>query len=108
LPEFLKAGRQYRNPEVYKMMWGPSEFTVLGNLKEFDCTSRLKEIHCPTLYTCGRFDEATPESTEYYHSLSPYSKFHVFEASAHMPYVEEPQEYRRVMGEFFLSVDKGD
>jgi proline iminopeptidase len=107
-PEFLKAGRQYRNPEVYKMMWGPSEFTVLGNLKEFDCTSRLKEIHCPTLYTCGRFDEATPESTEYYHSLSPYSKFHVFEASAHMPYVEEPQEYRRVMGEFFLSVDKGD
>ncbi|MCL6574228.1 MAG: proline iminopeptidase-family hydrolase, partial [Bacillus sp. (in: Bacteria)] len=65
-PEFLKQGSHYKNPEIYMLMWGPSEFTVTGNLKEFDCTSELKEITCPTLYTCGRFDEATPETTQYY------------------------------------------
>ncbi|PKG23467.1 proline iminopeptidase-family hydrolase [Niallia nealsonii] len=104
-PEFLKQGRKYRNPEVYEIMWGPSEFTVLGNLREFDCTNRLEEITCPALYTCGRFDEATPETTEYYSKNTPNSLFHVFENSAHMPYIEEPKEYLRVIGSFLREVD---
>ncbi|MGG3467098.1 proline iminopeptidase-family hydrolase [Neobacillus pocheonensis] len=104
-PEWLKQGRQYRNPDVYNIMWGPSEFTVLGNLKEFDCTSQLNEITCPTLFTCGRFDEATPESTEYFSMLTPNGQFHVFENSAHMPYVEEPEEYLRVIGGYLKAID---
>jgi proline iminopeptidase len=104
-PESQKKSSQYRNPEVYNIMWGPSEFTVLGNLKTFDCTSQLKEITCPTLFTCGRFDEATPETTNYYSSLAPHSQFHVFEHSAHMPYVEEPEEYLSVIGSFLKSID---
>ncbi|MED1201679.1 proline iminopeptidase-family hydrolase [Heyndrickxia acidicola] len=105
-PEFLKKGAKYRNTTIYNVMWGPSEFHVTGNLKEFDCTSKLKEIDVPTLYTCGRFDEATPESTEYFSSLTPGSQFHVFENSAHMPYFEEQEEYVRVVREFLSSVDK--
>lgn len=107
-PEFLKEGKQYRNPEVYEIMWGPSEFTVLGNLREFDCTNRLKEITCPTLYTCGRFDEATPETTEYYSKRTPNAFFHVFESSAHMPYIEEQEEYLRVIGDFLQSIDNSN
>ncbi|HWO75263.1 MAG TPA: proline iminopeptidase-family hydrolase [Bacillus sp. (in: firmicutes)] len=106
MPEFLKEGAQYKNPEIYNIMWGPSEFHVTGNLKDFDCTSRLKEISVPTLYTCGRFDEATPESTEYFSSLTPNSKFHVFENSAHMPYLEEREEFVRVVNEFLTGVDE--
>ncbi|WNF38613.1 proline iminopeptidase-family hydrolase [Bacillaceae bacterium IKA-2] len=104
-PEFLKKGAHLKNGEVYNIMWGPSEFHVTGNLKKFDCTQRLKEINVPILYTCGRHDEATPESTEYYHSLTPNSKFHVFENSAHIPYLEEPKEYIRVVGDFLEEVD---
>lgn len=99
-PAFLKEGAQYRNSEVYNIMWGASEFHVAGNLKDFDCTSDLKHVSIPTLYTCGRYDEATPESTEYFSSLTPGSKFHVFEKSAHMPYIEETNEYLRVMRNF--------
>ncbi|RDI45885.1 proline iminopeptidase-family hydrolase [Falsibacillus pallidus] len=104
-PEFLKEGAKYKNPEVYNIMWGPSEFTVTGNLKDFDCTHRLKEIDVPTLYTCGRFDEATPSSTEYFSSLTPGGKFHVFEESAHMPYLEEQEEYIKVVSEFLNSIN---
>lgn len=104
-PEFLKQGAHFKNPEIYNIMWGPSEFHVTGNLKNFDCTSRLNEITVPTLFTCGRFDEATPESTDYFHSLVPNSKFHVFEKSAHMPYLEETEEYVQVVGEFLKSID---
>ncbi|ETI69616.1 proline iminopeptidase-family hydrolase [Neobacillus vireti] len=104
-PEHLSQGSHYRNPEIYNIMWGPSEFTVLGNLKEFDCTSRLKEINCPTLFTCGRFDEATPETTQYYSSLTPDSKFHVFENSAHLQYIEEPEAFLQVIGSFLKPID---
>jgi len=105
-PEWLdQKPKNYRNSEIYNIMWGPSEFTVLGNLREFDCTSQLKEISCPTLYTCGRFDEATPESTEYFCSLTPNSSFHVFENSAHMAYIEETGEYLTIMGDFLKSID---
>jgi proline iminopeptidase len=103
-PEWVKQGSQYRNSEIYNIMWGPSEFSVKGNLKYFDCTERLSEISCPTLYTCGRYDEATPESTGYFSSLTPNSKFHVFENSAHMAYFEEKEEYLKVMRDFLNSV----
>jgi proline iminopeptidase len=104
-PEWLKQGSHFRNPEVYNIMWGPSEFTVLGNLKEFDCTAQLKEITCPTLFTCGRFDEATPETTEYFSHLTPGAAFHVFENSAHMPYVEEPEEFLQTIARFLDEED---
>ncbi|WHY75186.1 proline-specific peptidase family protein [Neobacillus sp. WH10] len=105
-PEWLEQRPSwYRNSEIYNIIWGPSEFTVLGNLKEFDCTSQLKEITCQTLYTCGRFDEATPETTQFYTSLTPHAKFHVFEKSAHMPYIEEPEEFIAVIGDFLQSID---
>ncbi|PLR81213.1 proline iminopeptidase-family hydrolase [Bacillus sp. V33-4] len=105
-PQWLKEGAHFKNPEVYQIMWGPSEFSVMGNLKTFDCTSQLKEITCPTIFTCGRFDEATPASTEYFSSLASNSSFHVFENSAHLPYVEEPEEYLEVIYEFLKSVDQ--
>lgn len=104
-PEFLKQGAHLKNPEVYNIMWGPSEFHVTGNLKHFDCTGELKNIAVPTLYTCGRYDEATPKSTEYFSSLTPNGKFHVFEQSAHMPYLEETEEYIEVIGDFLKNVD---
>lgn len=104
-PEHLKQGKHFRNPHVYQVMWGPSEFTVQGNLKSFDCTERLAEISIPTLYTCGRFDEATPASTEYFSRKTPNASFHIFEKSAHMAYIEEPEQYRQVMSRFLSQID---
>jgi len=99
-PAFLEKGKEYKNPEIYQLMWGPSEFYVTGNLKEMDFTERLKEIQVPVLYLCGRHDEATPESTAYFSEQTPNSTFHVFENSAHMAYIEEPEEYEAVVREF--------
>lgn len=99
-PDDTRKSKQYKNAEIYNLMWGPSEFHVTGNLKNFDCTDQLKDITIPTLFTCGRYDEATPASTAYFSSLAPNSKLHVFENSAHMAYIEEPEEYVRVVNDF--------
>lgn len=99
-PKEMLAESKNNNHQVYGYMWGASEFTVTGTLKEFDVTTRLNEINLPSLFTCGRYDEATPETTAYYASLLPGAEFHVFEESAHMPGVEEPQAYANKIREF--------
>jgi len=99
-PEELLLQMSKNNHEIYGMMWGASEFTVTGTLKEFDVTNRLDEIELPSLFTCGRYDEATPNTTEYYASLVPGSEFYVFEDCSHMPGVENPQAYVGKMRDF--------
>ncbi|GMA63124.1 proline iminopeptidase-family hydrolase [Alicyclobacillus fastidiosus] len=92
--------------EVYNTMWGPSEFHATGTLKSYDRTNRLHEISIPTLFACGRYDEASPSSTEYYHSLVSGSAFHVFEESSHSAMREQPEEYLRVIRQFVAAVDE--
>ena len=99
-PEELLKDMEEMNHQVYNYMWGASEFTVTGTLKYFDATDRLSEIRIPALFSCGRFDEATPETTEHYASLVPDAEFHVFENSSHMPGVEEPEAYVEMVREW--------
>jgi proline iminopeptidase len=79
--------------EAYHRMWGPSEFTLTGTLKDFDCTDRLREITVPALFTCGRFDEATPETTAFYQSRLPGSEMVIFEDASHEHHLEKPEEF---------------
>jgi proline-specific peptidase len=99
-PKEMKEELEKLNSQIYNFMWGASEFTVTGTLKDFDVTGRLSEIHVPALFTCGRHDEATPESTEYYASLVPGAEFQVFENCSHMPGYEAPEIYRHKIREF--------
>lgn len=99
-PEEMVKELKEMNLQIYHFMWGASEFTVTGTLIDFDVTGRLGEIGLPALFTCGRFDEATPETTEYYASLVEGSEFHVFENCSHMPGIEAPETYTAAIREF--------
>ncbi len=87
-------------PEVYHTMNGPSEFHVVGTLKEWDIIDRLGEIDVPTLVTSGRFDEATPEIAGTVHRGIPGSVWVLFEESSHMPHAEEPERYLATVADF--------
>jgi proline iminopeptidase len=106
LPTVIKESRPKGNKDVYMTMWGPSEFCPTGNLKTFDYTPHLHEINIPSLFVCGRYDEATPEATDYYRSLVPDAELHVFENSSHMGYLEETEEYVQVIRRFLQQADK--
>ena len=99
-PECLKRGSDKPGDEVYQTMWGASEIHITGNLKDWDVTSRLEEIHVPTLVLCGRFDEATPNMAETMHRGIPGSEMVIFENSAHFPHLEETERYLQVVGGF--------
>ena len=99
-PDPMNRSHEASSGAVYREMWGPSELYATGNLIDYDRTGRLSEIAVPTLYTCGRYDEATPEATAWYRSLTPAAELLVFERSAHMPHLEETDAYVAALRDF--------
>ena len=93
------------DPTVYHTMNGPSEFHVIGSLKHWDIRPQLKEITAPTLLVSGQYDEATPAMVKEINGLIPGSKWELFAESSHMPHVEEPAKFKRVVSEFLDSHD---
>ncbi len=93
------------NPEVYLTMNGPSEFHVTGTLRDWSVLERLGEIQVPTLVTCGRHDECTPEMSTETAGAIPGAELAVFEESAHFAQAEEPERYRQVVGRFLERVE---
>jgi proline-specific peptidase len=90
---------------VYETMWGPNEFTCTGNLMDWDRTDRLGEIRVPTLITCGRYDEVHPSCAETLRRGIPGSELVVFEESAHLAHLEEPERYLAVLRGFLERVE---
>ncbi|QLL25281.1 hypothetical protein DLE04_06335 [Actinobacteria bacterium IMCC26103] len=91
-------------PTVYHTMNGPSEFHVIGSLKNWDIRKDLGKINIPTLLVSGQFDEATPAMVDEIHKLIPGSKWELFPDSSHMPHVEEPARFKRIVCEFLDAI----
>ncbi|HEV7129644.1 MAG TPA: proline iminopeptidase-family hydrolase [Ktedonobacterales bacterium] len=96
------------NPEVYYTMNGPSEFHVIGVLKDWSIVDRLGEIHLPTLLLSGRYDEATPAIVATVERGIPGAQWVLFEQSAHMPHVEEPERFLAAVNAFLRRVEDGE
>jgi proline-specific peptidase len=93
------------NPEVYHAMNGPSEFHVIGSLRDWDITPRLGEIDVPTLVFSGRYDEVTPAMTEAAHRAIPGSEHVVLEESSHMAQAEQPEETLALVRDFIARAE---
>jgi proline iminopeptidase len=102
-PEELARTMNGLSTDVYWTMNGPNEFTITGNLRDWDITARLPEIHAPTLITVGRYDEVTPKVAETIHRGIPGSKLVLFENSAHVAMLEERERYLNTVKGFILS-----
>ena len=102
-PEALVlSSDQMDGNQVYLTMNGPTEFDVIGRLREWDRTADLGRIRVPTLVTCGRYDEITPSCSETITRGIPDARMQVFEQSAHCAHLEEADDYARIV-EAFLS-----
>ncbi|HEX6490594.1 MAG TPA: proline iminopeptidase-family hydrolase [Gaiellaceae bacterium] len=86
-----------RDPTVYHTMNGPSEFHVIGSIREWQAKDRLAGIDVPTLLLSGRHDEATPALQETLQSGIPDCEWIVFEDSSHLPHVEERERYMHLV-----------
>jgi len=94
------------NPTVYATMNGPSEFHVIGTLKDWSVESWLPKISVPTLVLSGRHDEATPVTVRPFRQLIPDARWEIFENSSHVPHLEEPERFHAVVSDFLTGLEK--
>lgn len=99
-PDCLQRSLAGLGIPVYLTMWGPSEFTCTGCLREVDLTPRLSEISVPTLLTCGRFDEATPATVEDFCRQIPGALMRIFEDASHDHHLEQAPAYLSELRDF--------
>jgi L-proline amide hydrolase len=88
------------DPTVYSVMNGPSEFHVIGTLRDWSVVDCLGDIEVPTLLVSGRYDEATPVTVQPYLDRIRDVRWEVFEESSHLPNLEEPERFHAVLAEF--------
>jgi proline-specific peptidase len=101
-PEFVERAK---SGFIYNYMNGPSEFHVIGVIKDWDRTDRLGDITVPTLIISGKYDESTPLLNSILHKGIPNSEWVLFEHSSHLPHVEEEEKYMQTVGTFLARVE---
>jgi L-proline amide hydrolase len=106
-PDYVERSfaKMAEDPTVYHTMNGPSEFHCIGSLKTWDITDRLSEIVAPTLLISGGYDEATPHIVGQIHTRIPDAQWELFEESAHVPHLEEPERFLDTVEAFLQTVD---
>ncbi|KAL9480935.1 hypothetical protein ACSS6W_005721 [Trichoderma asperelloides] len=94
---FAEAGK---DDTVYFTMWGPSEVTVTGGLKDYDLRPQLHKIKAPTLLINGEYDEATDEVMRPFFTNIEKVKWVVMSNVAHVAYLEQPEKYISIVADF--------
>lgn len=93
------------NTALYQYMWGPSEFTVTGTLRDFDVTDSLPLLRVPTLFITGEYDEARPATVRDQASLVAGAELAIIPGAAHVIMHDNPEETVRIVREFLRKVD---
>ena len=94
---------------VYETMNGPSEFYVIGTLREWKITEALRKVTAETapgglLVMNGYYDEAQDETcAAYFTQPRCRTKWVRYALSSHMPMLEETEAYVRDLGTFLTS-----
>ncbi|HTQ16973.1 proline iminopeptidase-family hydrolase [Mycobacterium sp.] len=104
-PEELEDAFRHMGAEIFETMFGPSDFRIVGTIRNWDVVDRLAEITVPTLLLAGKYDECSPEHMREMHRRIAGSRFEFFESSSHLPFVEEPHRFDAVMREFLRQYD---
>ncbi|PPQ66527.1 hypothetical protein CVT26_009500 [Gymnopilus dilepis] len=106
-PEELNTtlGCAISNPTVYRAMLGPSEFTVIGSLKDWSIVDILHKISVPTLLFSSPNDEIQEISVFPFFTKIPKIKWVELQNSSHLPAFEEPERYFDVLFSFLKEVE---
>lgn len=107
-------GRVMRNPAKLRPellaeqtrpgLSAPGFAEAMISIAGYDTRERLPEIEIPTLIVWGLNDRVVPvEAALGYNRLIPRSHLELFERTGHVPQLERPRRFNRLLGEFVES-----
>jgi len=96
------------DPTVYNTMNGPSEFHVIGSLRDWSIVDRLGAIDVSTLLVSGEFDEATPSTVAPYYSNIADVRWVILDNCSHLPQIEDTERFNALVTDFLNSCDEAE
>ncbi|KAI5459929.1 Alpha/Beta hydrolase protein [Mariannaea sp. PMI_226] len=103
-PEDVLAtfGNLTEDKACYMTIQGPSEFTVIGSMKDWVPAKDAHNIEVETLLINGRYDEVTDSCVAPWFKNIPKVKWVTLENSSHMAHWEERDRFMQVCADFLL------
>jgi proline iminopeptidase len=98
-PHYLRSGELF-NETLYNHINGPSEFTMLGTLRDYEGLGRIGEIEAPVLFVCGEHDEARPSTMHEFAGMMRDAIVAVIPEVAHMSMLEDEVAFTGVIRNF--------
>jgi L-proline amide hydrolase len=93
------------DPTVYHTMNGPSEFHVIGTLRDWDITPRLANIRVPVLAISGEYDEATPTVVRPLVDALRDAQWELINDASHSTHLERPDLFLNLVETFLKTHD---
>jgi proline iminopeptidase len=88
-----EAGHSDVNMQIQKALWGPAEFSIAGELAEWNRLADLGRVKVPSLVLVGAYDYLTPKSAGLIQAHLPDARLVLFSESGHAPHLDEPAAY---------------
>jgi L-proline amide hydrolase len=105
----VSMGRIDEDPTVYHTMNGPSEFHVIGTIRDWSSRSRLGGIAVPTFVVSGEYDEATPALqvplVDGIRANGVDVRQAVLDGCSHMPFWEDRERYTGLVDDWLRQHD---
>jgi pimeloyl-ACP methyl ester carboxylesterase len=101
---FFRYPRRLRRELLLEQLAGarcPGFGEALQSLISHDIRERLPGIELPTLIVWGQSDRVIPVAAGIsYHRRIPHSRLEIFERTGHLPQLERPLRFNRLLDEF--------
>jgi proline iminopeptidase len=104
-PDYVVRSFDRMATTIYHHMAGPSEFRIIGTLKDWDIMDRLGEIRVPALITCGEYDECRPVHTREVAARIPGSRLEIVPDASHLSFAERPDVFMPLVNGFLADVE---
>lgn len=91
--------------ESYLAMDGQSEFSITGNLQNFEREGDLHKITIPVLYVSGEFDTCTPDASREYAAHTPHGEVAVIPGAGHCVLMDNPNATNDAVRAFIDKVE---
>lgn len=96
--EVMASTASLSNSIAYRVMNGPNEFTIIGNLKDWERRGDLKRIRQKTLVATGEFDEITRDCGETLRDgIAGPTEMVVMPGCSHLTMAEQPEAYNAIL-----------
>ena len=94
-PEPFTRALARSNQPYYLSMQGPSEFGIIGSLKNWDISDRMSKIKVPALMIGAKYDEIDPLHMQWMSRQVVSGKFLYCETGSHLSMYDQQQFYMK-------------